>query len=95
MTADPASGSDPQQVIEALAAENKLLSRRIEREQRIRKKAEAIAEEGLRELYNRQRELEYLSQITTMANQAGSARELLGSALEYTCRFVGWTAAHA
>lgn len=95
MTADPASGSDPQQVIEALAAENKLLSRRIEREQRIRKKAEAIAEEGLRELYNRQRELEYLSQITTMANQAGSARELLGSALEYTCRFIGWTAAHA
>jgi len=95
MSADTGGVSHSQQVIDSLAAENKLLSRRIEREQRIRKEAEEIAEQGLRELYNRQRELEFLSQITTMANQAGSARELLASALEYISRFAGWSAAHA
>ncbi|MEI6253868.1 MAG: GGDEF domain-containing protein [Mycobacteriaceae bacterium] len=95
MAADHGSASDPQQLIEALTNENQLLSRRIEREQRIRHKAEEIAEQGLRELYNQQRELEFLSQLTIMANQAGSAREVLASALEYICRFTGWPAAHA
>ena len=76
MAADEGRVSDPQELIEALTNENKLLSRRIEREARIRKKAEEIAEQGLRDLYERQRELEFLSQITIMANQAGSAREM-------------------
>ena len=95
MAADEGRVSDPQELIEALTNENKLLSRRIEREARIRKKAEEIAEQGLRDLYERQRELEFLSQITIMANQAGSAREVLASALDYICHFTGWPAAHA
>ena len=95
MAGDLGRISDPQESIEALTNENKLLSRRIEREKRIRHKAEEIAEQGLSDLYNQQRELEFLSQVATMANQAGSARELLGSALEYICRFTGWPAAHA
>jgi len=86
---------DAQELIAALTAENTDLRRDIERERRIRHEAEAIAEQGLRELYNRQRELEFLSHVTSMANQAGSAREVLANALEYIARFAGWPAAHA
>lgn len=71
------------------------LRRRLDREIRIRRKAEEIAEEGLRELYKKQRELEFLSQITIMANLGGSPQEVLRPALEYMCRFTGWSAAHA
>ncbi|MDA0250895.1 MAG: PAS domain S-box protein [Actinomycetota bacterium] len=79
----------------ALTAEKALLIRRLDRERRIRRKAEDIAERGLRELYQSRHELAFLSEITTMANQAGSAREALAPALEYMCQFTGWPAAHA
>ena len=46
----PAEESVPE-----LAEENKLLRRRLERETRIRRKAEEIAEQGLRDLYHKQR----------------------------------------
>ncbi|BBZ77154.1 hypothetical protein MANY_24910 [Mycolicibacterium anyangense] len=78
-----------------LAQENARLRRRLEREVKIRRTAEDIAEHGLRDLYQKQRELEFLSQITIMANQGGSAQEVLKDALEYMCRFTGWSAAHA
>ena len=78
-----------------LAEENRVLARRLQRERQIRRKAEEIAEQGLRDLYQKQQELEFLSQITIMANQGGSAQEVLASALEYMCRFAGWSAAHA
>ena len=83
------------ELIGALSEENARLRRRLDRETRIRRKAEEIAEEGLRDLYRRQRELEFLSQITIMANLGGSPQEVLQSALEYMCRFTGWSAAHA
>ena len=79
----------------ALADENRVLARRLERERQIRRKAEEIAEQGLRDLYQKQQELEFLSQIAIMANQGGSVQEVLASALEYMCRFTGWSAAHA
>lgn len=94
MTEDRARISDAQDVA-ALANQNRILSRRIDRERQIRHKAEEIAEQGLRDLYNHQRELEFLSQISIMANQAGSAGELLRAALDYICGFTGWPAAHA
>ena len=87
--------SKPEELVSALSAENARLRRRLDREARIRRKAEEIAEEGLRELYRRQRELEFLSQITIMANVGRSPQEVLQSALEYMCRFTGWSAAHA
>ena len=87
--------SAPEEPLDALSEENARLRRRLDRETRIRRKAEEIAEEGLRELYRRQRELEFLSQITIMANLGGSPQEVLQSALEYMCRFTGWSAAHA
>ncbi|WP_059017324.1 GGDEF domain-containing protein [Mycobacterium sp. M26] len=81
--------------LKALAEENARLRRRLDRESKIRRTAEDIAEQGLRDLYQKQRELEFLSQITIMANQGGSAQEVLKSALEYMCQFTGWSAGHA
>jgi hypothetical protein len=82
-------------LVAELTGEIKLLNRRLDRERRIRCEAEQIAEHGLRDLYQKQRDLKCLSTITAMANQAGSAREVLASALECICHFIGWPAAHA
>jgi sigma-B regulation protein RsbU (phosphoserine phosphatase) len=94
MTGDE-SVSDPYELIEALVAETERLSRRLERQRKIRHKAEEIAERGLTDLYQRQRELEFLSTITTLANEAVSADDMLASVLQYICHFTGWPAAHA
>jgi diguanylate cyclase (GGDEF)-like protein len=95
MTDDLGRAPDPQLLIDTLEKENERLARRVEREQQVRRKAEAIAEQGLRDLYTQSRQLEFLSEITIMANQAGSAREVLRTSLEYIAHFAGLRAAHA
>jgi len=95
MTSEREKACKPTDLVAELRGENKLLARRLERERRIRHEAENIAERGLRDLYQRQRELEFLSTITIMANQADSVSEMLASAMEYICHFTGWPAAHA
>jgi len=95
MAADPEHAFDPSKSAEALTDENRLLVRRLERERKTRLAAENIAERGLRDLYQKQRDLEFLSTITIMANEAGSVHEVLTSAVDYICRFAGWPAAHA
>jgi signal transduction histidine kinase len=85
----------PVGLVAELTAENKLLARRLERERKIRHEAEDIAERGLRDLYQKQRDLEVLFTITIMANQSDSVSEVLASALKYICHFTGWPAAHA
>jgi hypothetical protein len=87
--------SESTDLVAQLTGENKLLSRRLDRERQIRHEAEQIAERGLRDLYQKQRDLECLSTITALANQAGSTKEVLAAALEYICHFIGWPAAHA
>ena len=95
MTSEPEKACNPVDLVAELTGENKLLGRRLERERRIRHEAERIAERGLRDLYQKQRDLEFLSTITIMANQADSVSEVLVSALEYVCHFTGWPVAHA
>jgi len=95
MTSERENACSPADLVAELTAENTLLSRRLDRERRIRHEAEHIAERGLRDLYQRQRDLEFLSTIAMMANQAGSVSEVLASALQYICHFTGWPAAHA
>ena len=95
MTPERGKACKPADLVDELTGDNKLLARRLERERRIRHEAENIAERGLRDLYQKQRDLEFLSTITIMANQAGSVSEVLTSALEYICHFTGWPAAHA
>lgn len=95
MTTEREKACAPADLVAALTTENKLLGRRLEREKRIRHEAEDIAERGLRDLYQKQRDLEVLFAITIMANQADSVAEVLTSALKYICHFTGWPAAHA
>lgn len=95
MTSEREKACKPTDLVEALTGENRLVSRRLERERRIRHQAEDIAERGLRDLYQKQRDLEFLSTITILANQADSVSEMLAAALEYMCHFTGWPAAHA
>ena len=95
MTTEREKACAPVDLVAALTADNKLLARRLDRERRIRLEAENIAERGLRDLYQKQRDLEVLFAITIMANQADSVAEVLTSALEYICHFTGWPAAHA
>ena len=94
-TSDDGLPPGPPELIGALEDENARLSRQLERERRIRRQAEEIAERGLRDLYQRQQELGFLSAVSTMANQAGSARDVLVPVLEYICHYTGWCAAHA
>ena len=53
----------------ALAGENRVLARRLERERQIRRKAEEIAEQGLRDLYQKQQELEFLRKEQELKNK--------------------------
>ena len=71
------------------------LQRRLERERAIRLEAEAIAERGLRELYNRQRQLELLEHIAAASNQLDSVHAVLQLAVEQFCQFADWTLGHA
>jgi signal transduction histidine kinase len=77
-----------------VTAEIDRLKRRLERERATRLEAEAIAEKGLRDLYQRQRELQTLERIAANANQGGSIREVLQFCLEEVCSYHDWKAGH-
>src|ERR1700744_1467532 len=80
--------------IEALLAENQRLKKRLERERATRLEAEAIAERGLRDLYERQQELQFLERIATASNQSRTAKDILQFAIEEIVRFHGWDTGH-
>jgi len=88
--ATPPDGPTAEELLREVAR----LTRKLERERAIRLEAEAIAEKGLRDLYQRQRELQTLEAIAARANQDGSLRDVLQFALEEICRFHGWKAGH-
>jgi predicted signal transduction protein with EAL and GGDEF domain len=78
-----------------LAAEVARLKRRLERERLARVEAEQIAERGLRELYEKQRQIQLLESIATAANQGSSVRDVLQLAVTTVCQFTGWALGHA
>jgi signal transduction histidine kinase len=80
---------------EELQAEIARLKRRLERERATRFEAEAIAEKGLRELYDRQRELMLSAHIASAANQNPSAHDVLQFAAREICSFAEWELGHA
>ncbi|MDB5731535.1 MAG: hypothetical protein JWQ03_1430, partial [Variovorax sp.] len=80
---------------EDLAGQLARAQRRFERERQARFEAEAIAEQGLRQLYERQQELQLLEAIAGAANQMGSVNEALQFALTQICQFTGWPLGHA
>lgn len=78
-----------------LIAEVARLKRRLERERATRLEAESIAERGLRDLYDRQRQLELLERIAAASNQMNSVRAMLQFAIEQFCQFADWSFGHA
>ena len=72
--------ADERELIGTLTQENSLLSRRLERERRIRHEAEEIAEKGLRDLYHRQKRLEMLSALAQQLSAALTPQDI-GTAL--------------
>lgn len=83
MSGDPSEG------------EIELLRKRLERERRARREAEALAESGTRELYERQQQLELLHVIAETANGAASVEAALQVTIDEVCEYVDWPVGHA
>jgi diguanylate cyclase (GGDEF)-like protein len=75
-------------------AELARLQRRLRREVAARQEAEAIAERGLRDLFQRQQEIALLESIAVAANQAASVDDAMRHALAEVCRYAGWPLGH-
>jgi diguanylate cyclase (GGDEF)-like protein len=71
------------------------LERRLERERRARREAEAIAERTTRTLYDRQQELELLEAVARAANEASTLEDALEPAVSRLCTYAGWPVGHA
>ena len=84
MSADPVPGDE-------IAA----LRRRLARERQARLDAEAIAERGMSELYQRQQEISLLEAIATDANQATDRDAAFALAVGHICRYTQWPVGHA
>ena len=65
-----------------------------QRERTARLEAELIAEKGLSELYEKQRQLELLGTVATQANQSHSVEEILRFTLGAICQHTGWGFGH-
>jgi diguanylate cyclase (GGDEF)-like protein len=77
--------------------ENELakLQRRLEREKKSRVDAEAIAERGLRALYEKQRQLELLEKIAAAANESTSVHDAIRFTIATVCQYTGWSVGNA
>ena len=71
-------------------AEIDRLSRLVNREREGRLQAEAIAERGLRELYESQIRLALLQRITDCANRSDNFSQAIDSVLKEICEHMGW-----
>ncbi len=72
----------------AMAVER--LERLVQREREGRLQAEAIAERGLRELYESQIRLALLQRITDCANRSNDFSEAIGEVLKEICEHMNW-----
>ena len=70
------------------------LERRLRRETAARHEAEAIAERGLRDLFQRQQEIALLENIAVAANEADGVHDAMARALEAVCRYTHWPLGH-
>jgi two-component system, sensor histidine kinase and response regulator len=77
------------------AEEARKLKRRSERDRKARLEAEAIAEHGLRELYEKKVQIELLGAIAVAANESTCVEDVLQFALAKICQTTGWPLGHA
>lgn len=75
-------------------AEFARLSRRLDRETRARREAEAISERGLRDLYQRQQEIALLEAIAVSANEATNIDSAISLAVSKICDYTQWPLGH-
>ena len=87
----PPDSSQPPEHIAAHAR----LEQRVRRENAARLQAEAIAERSLRDLFQRQQEIELLETIAVAANEAANIQSALAMAIEAICRYMQWPVGHA
>ena len=80
---------------EDFAEEKRKLKLRSERDRRARLEAEAIAERGLRELYEKKVQIELLGNIAVAASESICVEDALRFALARICQTTGWTLGHA
>lgn len=78
----------------SLEAEIARLERRLQRATSARLEAEAIAESGLRDLFQRKQELVLLESIAAAANAATSVEDAMRHALEAVCHHARWPLGH-
>lgn len=78
----------------SLEADIARLERRLQRATSARLEAEAIAETGLRDLFQRKQELVLLESIAAAANAATSVEDAMRHALEAVCRHARWPLGH-
>jgi diguanylate cyclase (GGDEF)-like protein len=71
------------------------LQRRVDRERRARREAEAIAERTTRALFRRQQELQVLESLASAANEADTLEDALAVAVPLIAQHGDWTAGHA
>ncbi|MFT4115054.1 GAF domain-containing protein, partial [Silvibacterium sp.] len=69
--------------------------RRYERERHARLASEALAEQGLHDLYNNKQLLELAGSIAIKANEATTVDDALLFALKRVCEATGWILGHA
>jgi signal transduction histidine kinase/CheY-like chemotaxis protein len=77
------------------AEEVRKFKRRSDRDRKARLEAEAIAEHGLRELYEKKVQIELLGAIAVAANESTCVEEVLQFALAKICQTTGWPLGHA
>ena len=70
------------------------LRRRLKRERAARLAAEAIAEAGMRELYNKKEQLELLRTMAVAATESRSIEEVLQFSIDRICEATGWPFGH-
>ena len=70
------------------------VSRRLVRETSARLEAEAIAERGLRDLYQRQQEIVLLEAIAVAANEAQTIDSAINLAIQQICLYTKWPVGH-
>jgi signal transduction histidine kinase/DNA-binding response OmpR family regulator len=80
---------------EDFAEETRKWKLRSERDRRARLEAEAIAERGFRELYEKKVQIELLGNIAVAANESTCVEDALHFAIAKVCQTAGWTLGNA
>ncbi len=88
------STGDPHATASAPAGEAERLRATLDRERKARAEAEEIAERTLRDLYERQRDLELIEAVAAASNTAQVMEAAMQVAVDRICARTGWPVGH-